>query len=128
MHLSHSVKTNLSVAAVLTWLGLLSVATRQPSRLPSLPHRRHPPMDSGSLAALQDELNGVVPRPRAPVSDDVAHGREADTPSEIPARGWWDIARLSKRAGTLSEASTPIMALTECPTKTASLRSSSRAI
>jgi membrane protein len=93
MRLSHSVRTNLSVAAVLAGLGLLSVATRQPSRHPSQPLRRHSATDSGSLAALRDELRGVAPRPRAPASGGGARGREADTPSEIPARGWWDIAK-----------------------------------
>ena len=46
------------------------------------------------MAALRDELHAVSPCSRAPTSaDDAAHGRDADTPSEIPARGWWDIAK-----------------------------------
>ena len=97
MRLSYSVKTNLLVAAALAGLGLLSAAarhpSRQPSRHPSQPLRRHPATASGSLASLQDELRSVAPRPSAPVSGGAARGREADTPSEIPARGWWDIAK-----------------------------------
>ena len=93
MRLSYSVKTNLLVAAALAGLGLLSGAARHPSRHPSQPLRRHPATASGSLASLQDELRSVAPRPRAPVSGGAARGREADTPSEIPARGWWDIAK-----------------------------------
>ena len=95
MRLSYSVKTNLLVAAALAGLGLLSAAARHPSRHrhPSQPLRRHPATASGSLASLQDELRSVAPRPSAPVSGGAARGREADTPSEIPARGWWDIAK-----------------------------------
>jgi membrane protein len=89
MRLSHSVKRNLSVAAALTGLGLLSVTARQTSRQPS--QRRRPVTDSDGLAALRDELRGVARR--APASGGAVHGREADTPSEIPARGWWDIAK-----------------------------------
>jgi membrane protein len=91
MRLSHSVKRNLSVAAALACLGLLSVTARQTSRQPSQPLRRQPATDSDSLAALRDELRGVARH--APASGGAAHGREADTPSEIPARGWWDIAK-----------------------------------
>jgi membrane protein len=91
MRLSHSVKRNLSVAAALAGLGLLSVTARQTSRQPSQPHRRRPAADGDSLAALRDELRGAARR--TPASGGAAHGREADTPSEIPARGWWDIAK-----------------------------------
>ena len=91
MRLSHSVKRNLSVAAALAGLGLLSVTARQTSRQPSQPLRRQPATDSDSLAALRDELRAVTRR--ASASGGAAHGREADTPSEIPARGWWDIAK-----------------------------------
>ena len=83
MRLSHSIKRNLSVAAALACLGLLSVTARQTSRQPSQPLRRQPATDSDSLAALRDELRGIVRH--APASGDAAHGREADTPSEIPA-------------------------------------------
>ena len=90
----NSVKTKLAVGAALAGLGLMSVVTRQPKRQPSQPVRRLPATDSGTLAALRDELHGVSPCPRAPPSaDDGGQGREADTPSEIPARGWWDIAK-----------------------------------
>ena len=87
MRLSHSVKRNLSVAAALAGLGLLSVTARRPSQ----PLRRRPATDGDSLATLRDKLRGVAQR--APASGGAAHGREADTPSEIPARGWWDIAK-----------------------------------
>ncbi len=93
MRLSRSVRTKLSVAAALAGLGLLSVATRQRSRRPSRPPRRHPATDSGTLAALRDELRGLAPSPREHASGGGAHGREADAPSEIPMRGWWDIAK-----------------------------------
>jgi hypothetical protein len=85
MRLSHSVKRNLSVAAALACLGLLNVTARQTSRQPSQPLRRQPATDSDSLAALRDELRAVTRR--ASASGGAAHGREADTPSEIPARG-----------------------------------------
>ena len=91
MRLSHSVKRNLSVVAALAGLGLLSVTARQTSRQPSQPLRRQPATDSDSLAALRDELRAVTRH--APASGGAAHGREADTPSEIPARGWRDIAK-----------------------------------
>ena len=72
----------------LAGVGLLSVVTRQPQRPSSQPLRRHPATDSGTLAALRDELHGVSPCSRPPTSaGDAAHGRDADTPSEIPARG-----------------------------------------
>jgi membrane protein len=32
-------------------------------------------------------------RPGMPASDEGGRGRQADTPSEIPARGWWDILK-----------------------------------
>ena len=91
MRLSHSVKRNLSVAAALAGLGLLSMTARQTSRQPSQPLRRRLAADGDSLATLRDELRGVGRR--APASGGTAHGREADTPSEIPARGWWAIAK-----------------------------------
>ena len=87
MRLSHSVKRNLSVAAALAGLGLLSATARRPSQ----PLRRRPATDGDSLATLRDKLGGVAQR--APASGGAAYGREADTPSEIPARGWWDIAK-----------------------------------
>jgi membrane protein len=58
---------------------------------PSQPLRRRPATDGDSLATLRDKLGGVAQR--APAAGGAAHGREADTPSEIPARGWWDIAK-----------------------------------
>jgi membrane protein len=91
MRLSPSLKRNLSVAAALAGLGLLSVTARQTSRQPSQPLRRRPAIGGDSLATLRDELRGVARR--APASGGIAHGREAGTPSEIPARGWWDIAK-----------------------------------
>jgi membrane protein len=87
MRLSHSVKRNLSVAAALAGLGLLSVTAHRPSQ----PLRRRPATDGDSLATLRDKLGGGAQR--APAAGGAAHGREADTPSEIPARGWWDIAK-----------------------------------
>ncbi len=94
MPLPPSLKADLSAAAALAGIGLLIAATRQ-QPWHSAPARR-PATDAGSLAALREELRRAPDRPRAPASTG-AHGREADTPSEIPARGWWEIA---KRVGS----------------------------
>lgn len=93
MHLPRLVKTNLSAAAALVGLGLLTVVTRPSRRHPSRPLPQHPATDSGSLASLRDELHAVTASPFARASGGGAHGHGADTPSEIPAQGWWDIAK-----------------------------------
>src|SRR6185437_1557436 len=90
MPLPSSLKADLSVAAALAGIGLLTAAMRQQPR-PSAPVRK-PTTDAGSLAALREELRQTPDRPRASSAAD-PHGREADTPSEIPPRGWWDIAK-----------------------------------
>jgi membrane protein len=94
MRLPSSLKADLSVAAALAGVGLLTAAARQqPRHPPAAPPR--PATDAASLAALRDELR-EVPAPQSGPNTD-PHGRHADTPSEIPARGWWDIA---KRVGS----------------------------
>jgi hypothetical protein len=105
MRLSHSVKRNLSVAAALAGLGLLSATARRPSR----PLRRRPATDGDSLATLRDKLGGVAQR--APASGGAAYGREADTPSEIPARGW---CRFEAGAGDAGDISRPGAAVLIC--------------
>jgi membrane protein len=90
MRLPSSLKADLSVAAALAGIGLLTAAVRQQPRSPA-PVRK-PNTDAGSLAALREELRHSPASPRASTSAD-PHGREAETPSEIPARGWWDIGK-----------------------------------
>jgi membrane protein len=94
MRVPPSLKADLSVAAALAGIGLLTAAARQqPHRRPTAPPR--PTTDAASLAALRNELH-QAPAPRHGANTD-PHGRQATTPSEIPARGWWDIA---KRVGS----------------------------
>ena len=104
MRLPPSLKADLSVAAALAGVGLLTAAARQQPRHAPPPVRR-PATDAGSLAALRDELRDAPAPGRRPDADahgrhattPSAHGRHATTPGDIPARGWWDIA---KRVGS----------------------------
>src|SRR6185437_6576633 len=76
MPLPSSLKADLSVAAALAGIGLLTAAARQQPR--HSPPARRPTTDAGNLAALREELRQVPDRPRATTSaSGDPHGREA---------------------------------------------------
>ncbi len=83
MRLPPNLKFDLSLAAALAGIGLLTAASRQPR-----PAR--PATDAGSVAVLREQLHGK----QEAVSGSVkSRGRDAASPTQIPARGWWDIAK-----------------------------------
>ncbi len=90
MRLPPNLKVDLSVAAALAGIGLVRAASRPPGR----PVAR-PTTDAGNLAALRDQLQaGIRPTEvRNAQANDRSRGQEARSPSDIPARGWWDIAK-----------------------------------
>ena len=79
MRLPPNLKVDLSVAA---------------SRPPGRPAAR-PTTDAGSLAALREQLqHGESSKEGGSArGNDKSRGHDAKSPSEIPARGWWDIAK-----------------------------------
>ena len=91
MRLPANLKLDLLVAAALAGLGLLTAASSQRPRA-----RGRPVGAAAGLAALREELHPPPASGRATGQSrgtDRAHGRDAATPSQIPARGWWDIAK-----------------------------------
>jgi membrane protein len=80
MRLPSNFKIELSVAAALAGFGLFSAVSRR-RPLPAVP----PATAEGSIAAWHDILHG----PAHPQDS----GQSAASPSEIPARGWWQIGK-----------------------------------
>ncbi len=79
MRLSSTMRLDLAIAAALAGLGVFSAVAGAPRARQG--HAR------GSLAALRRELSDE------PAPAEAARGRDAEWPSEIPARGWWDIVK-----------------------------------
>ena len=88
MPLSPSLKRDLSVAAALASIGLVTAASRPQRRPPA-----RPSTDAGSVAQLREQLHGETADPSGRSAPKRADGRTADSPSQIPARGWMDIGK-----------------------------------
>ena len=90
MRLPPNLKVDLSIAAALAGIGLVRAAARPPGR----PIAR-PKTDAGNLAVLREQLqSGERPgEGRSAHRKESSRGQDAHSPSEIPARGWWDIAK-----------------------------------
>ncbi len=89
-----NLKLDYLVLAALAGLGLASAASRSPA-----PARRRPSTPAGNLAALREELHADQRHRRTSAGgsdrggDGRARGRDASSPTEIPARGWMDIGK-----------------------------------
>ncbi len=85
MRLPSTIRLDLTVAAALAGLGLLASFGDRPP--PAWARATSP---TGTLAALRRELRDEPDRGADP---SMTRGRDAEWPSEIPARGWWDILK-----------------------------------